>query len=109
MEAAPKLIEPNAHQFLFQTLKHCHTTRVETYSWLWNAIIAGVVIVGSIITLYLCAKCKKTAIEEKEQLFQEQSFILDKIRAFKELDSHHKQTSSLTKLPFPMDNGPVIE
>ena len=95
----PRLIENNAKYYMHQTLQKCHENKVHIYTTLWNVMIAVIFIVTTAIILYLCAKRKKTPDEEQERLWREQSYVLDKIRSFKELDSYHKQSSTLTKLP----------
>lgn len=94
--SSPQLIEPNIKYHLFNTLEQCHQTRVELYSNIWNASIVIVFLSVTTIVLYFCFQ-KKTPREEKEQLFKEQSYILDKIRSFKELSTYQ-----------PITNIPVI-
>lgn len=101
--SSPKLIEPSTKYFLFNTLEQCHKTRVELYSTIWNvSIVVGFVLITGII-LYLCFKRKRTPDENQQKLLKEQSYILDKIRSFKELDSYRTEHNSISKLPILRD------
>ena len=99
MSLIPHLIEPSTKYYLFNTLEKCHETRVELYSNILNVtvVVLFVIITGTI--LYLCFQRKLSPQEEKQKLLREQSYILDKIRSFKELDSYRSQYDSMTKLP----------
>jgi hypothetical protein len=97
--SAPKLIEPSTKYFLFNTLEQCHQTRVELYSTIWNVSIVVVFVLITGIVLYLCFKRKRTPDENQQRLIKEQSYILDKIRSFKELDSYRTEHNSISKLP----------
>ena len=44
------------------------------------------------VVLYFCFH-KKTPLQQKEQLLKEQSYILDKIRSFKELNMYQPITN----------------
>ena len=95
----PKLIDSETGSYLVQTLNMCHTNRVTTYSSIFNIVIVilFVFITGTI--LYLCNKRKKTDVQKKDQVEQEQKFILEKIRALKEQKQHYFEQTNTTHLP----------
>jgi uncharacterized membrane protein len=96
----PKLIEVNTANFVYRTLQSCHERRVYIYSWLFNMIILCIFIIGTLITLYYCAKRKKTPEEKERESILDQQYILRKIRDLKY--TANLQHTHLTNLPIPM-------
>jgi heme/copper-type cytochrome/quinol oxidase subunit 2 len=90
---APKLIENNIRFNIFNTLRMCHDTRSNIYVFIWNLSIFLIFITVFGFALYLCAKYKKSNVENRDKFIKDQKYILDKIRAMKELES------PITKLP----------
>jgi len=103
----PKLIDNQTGQYLYNTLKQCHETRIVAYSWVFNASIVCIFVIMTCIILYICFTKKKTPEEQKLQLVQEQKYILEKIRALKEQKQNYFQEGSLTHLPVSKVNGPL--
>lgn len=95
----PHLIEPNMKCYLFNTLEKCHQTRVQLYSTIWNVSIVILFFLITGIILYLCFKIKRTPDENQNKIIKEQTYILDKIRSFRELDSYRTEFNSISKLP----------
>ena len=78
----PKLIEDNVAYYLQNSLKMSHANRVQLYSFALNA---GVVLLFSLICgvfLYYCYKGKPTAYERQQKLYNDQQYILSKIRYY---------------------------
>jgi hypothetical protein len=101
----PKLIESHAQYYLYDTLKHCHLTRTRLYVFAWNLGIFIVFVTIFGFTLYLCAKYKKTNTDKRNAVFRDQQYVLDKIRAMKELDSYRNQQNSISQLPTVHSSG----
>jgi Na+-transporting NADH:ubiquinone oxidoreductase subunit NqrC len=94
----PRLIEPNARYFLYNTLQKCHDHRVQIYTMVLNVgiFLLFVLIVGSI--LYYCYKKKLTPYEQQQKMLRDQQYILSKIRYYQS-ENMNKQTSEITNLP----------
>lgn len=99
MSSNPKLIDLETGSYLMQTLNMCHTNRVTTYSSIFNIAIVVLFVFVTCTTLYLCNKRKKTEAQKKNQVEQEQKFILEKIRALKEQKQHYFEQTNTTHLP----------
>jgi hypothetical protein len=95
---APKLIESNIKNVLFNTLSKCHGTRVQIYYIVLNLIvfIAFMLITGTI--LYYCYKKKPTDYESRQKLLKDQEYVLSKIR-FYQGEQLQKTMSNITNLP----------
>jgi len=95
---APRLIEPNIKNYLFNTLSKCHVTRVNIYYIVWNvAILLAFLGVGGAV-LYYCYKKKPSDYEAHQKLIKDQEYILSKIR-FYQGEQLSKSTSNITHLP----------
>lgn len=99
---APVLIEANMKDYLFNTLKQCHTTRVNIYYYIFNIgiFLLFVAVVGTV--LYRCNTNKPTEYERQQKLLRDQQYVMSKIRYYKdEVDSRENQHNTrLTDLPF---------
>ena len=96
----PKLIDSHTGHHLMSTLRQCHETRVLTYSYVFNMVIVIIFMIVALITLYVCFTRKKTPDEKKQQMEQEQKFILEKIKSLKEQKQYYLQdNNTFTKLP----------
>jgi len=95
---APRLIEPNIKNYLFNTLSKCHVTRVHIYYIIWNVaiLLAFLGITGTV--LYYCYKKKPSDYEAHQKLIKDQEYILSKIR-FYQGEQLSKSTSNITNLP----------
>ena len=98
----PSLIDASAKNYMFNTLKQCHTTRVNIYYYLFNIgiFLLFVAVVGTI--LYRCSLNKPTEYERHQKLLQDQQYVMSKIRFYKnEVDNNDNQhLTRLTNLPF---------
>jgi hypothetical protein len=96
----PRLIEPTAKNYIFQTLQQCHTHRVSIYYYALNigVFILFITCVG--IILYYCSKNKLSDYEKQQRMLSDQQYVLSKIRYYQE-DSKAKkaQVSGITSLP----------
>ena len=101
---APVLIEAGMKDFLFNTLKQCHTNRVNVYYYIFNIgiFILFVAVVGTI--LYRCSMNKPTEYERQQKLIRDQQYVMSKIRYYKdEVDNTENQhITRLTNLPFAL-------
>jgi hypothetical protein len=99
---APVLIEAGMKDFLFNTLKQCHTNRVNVYYYIFNIgiFLLFVAVVGAI--LYRCSVNKPTEYERQQKLIRDQQYVMSKIRHYKdEVDNTENQhITRLTNLPF---------
>jgi hypothetical protein len=98
----PSLIDASAKNYMFNTLKQCHTTRVNIYYYVFNIgiFLLFVAVVGTI--LYRCSLNKPTEYERQQKLLQDQQYVMSKIRYYKnEVDNNENQhITRLTNLPF---------
>jgi len=102
--AAPKLVEPGAKYFLYNTLNQCHSNRVNIYSWVLN-ISVFLIFVGIFgAALYYCRKRKLTPEQEYQKMMKEQAYILSKIRFYQNERLDHP-LSSITSLPVANQNN----
>ena len=96
------LIDGNAKNYLFNTLKQCHVNRVSTYYYVLNLgiFVLFLVIVG--LVLYNCNKNKITDEEKRDMMERDQDMILSKIRYHQDERKKMRETqmSSLSDLPF---------
>jgi flagellar biosynthesis/type III secretory pathway M-ring protein FliF/YscJ len=96
---SPKLIESSTQNYLYNVLQKCHNNRIYLYSYVWNISIVVIFVVIAGITLYLCAKRKKNPDEQEKQLLNEQYYILEKIKEFKDHEKYMKSMNTITTLP----------
>jgi hypothetical protein len=102
--ASPKLVEPRAKYFLYNTLNQCHSNRVNIYSWVLN-ISVFLIFVGIFgAALYYCRKRKLTPEQEYQKMMKEQAYILSKIRFYQNERLDHP-LSSITSLPVVNQNN----
>ena len=98
----PSLIDASAKNYMFNTLKQCHTTRVNIYYYIFNIgiFLLFVAVVGTI--LYRCSLNKPSEYERQQKLLQDQQYVMSKIRYYKnEVDNNENQhITRLTNLPF---------
>jgi len=102
MDTAPKLIESSAQGYMFQTLKKCHSTRVNVYYYALNTGVF-VLFVGIFgLVLYYCNKNKLTEYESNQKMVRDQHYVLSKIKYYKDETKNMKdgQVTGITELPF---------
>jgi|TARA_B110000093_G_scaffold88056_1_gene95328 hypothetical protein len=107
----PRLIESNTGNFLLKKLQDCHENRVKSYYWVFNITVFVTFIIIVFITLYFCAKMKKTPQERETQSIMEQQYILEKIRALEYQKEKFLSHNSITRMPMPqsaISNEPLI-
>ena len=98
----PQLIERNTSVYLSRNLHYCHENRIYLYSWCFNIIIFCIFVVITIITLYICAKKKKTPQEKENDAILDQQYILKKIRDLKyKKNNTYIQEYGITNIPIP--------
>ena len=95
----PKLIDSQTGHFIMNTLRQCHDNRVVAYSYVFNGVVVVVFLTIACIALYLCFYRKKTPLEKRRQLEQDQRIILEKIRSLKEQKQNYFMEGSMTHLP----------
>ena len=95
----PRLIDSQTGNYLMNTLKRCHETRVITYSYVFNVIVVLIFLTIASSILYICFTRKKTPDEIKLQMEHEKKYIMDKIRSLKEQKTNYLQETTMTKLP----------
>lgn len=98
----PKLIEPSAQNYLFNTLQQCHNNRINVYFYALNigVVLLLVLVFGG--ALYYCSKRKLSDYERKQNLLKDQDYVLSKIRVYQEdkKNIRQAQSSGITDLPF---------
>ena len=95
----PSLIDTTTGNYIYNTLHNCHETRVKSYSFILNIIVLLLFFCLGGFILYLCFTRKLNTHEQQEKLLRDQQMILEKIRAFKEIQqNYHSET--FTHLPF---------
>lgn len=98
----PSLIEASTKNYLFNTLKQCHTNRVNVYYYIFNIsiFVIFVAVVGTI--LYRCSMNKPTEYQRQQKMLRDQQYVLSKIRYYKEEveNSDNQHITRLTNLPF---------
>lgn len=90
----PKLIEPMAKHYLFETLKTCHHIRVNMYSYALNI---GVFLLFSILfasALYYSKQNRLSDYEKHKKMQLDQQYVLSKIRYYQESNTKERETSS---------------
>jgi hypothetical protein len=103
MDSSPRLIEPGAKYFLYNTLTQCHSNRVNVYYWGLNIGVFVVFICIFGAALYYCHKRKLTPEEQYNKMMKEQAYILSKIRFYQNERIEHP-LSSITSLPVVKQN-----
>jgi hypothetical protein len=98
----PSLIEATTKNYLFNTLKQCHTNRVNIYYYVFNIgiFLLFVAVVGTI--LYRCSVNKPTDYERQQKLLRDQQYVMSKIRYYKDEveNTENQHITRLTNLPF---------
>lgn len=97
------LVDPTSKHFLGMTLQKCHTTRISTYTRLFNisVFLLFVAFIGG--TLYYLYKRKPTEYDRRRKMIEEQQYIMSKIR-FYQGENLHTKASSITQLPMPEED-----
>jgi hypothetical protein len=98
----PHLIENSAKNYLFNTLKQCHSNRVSVYYYILNISVLVLFLGIFGMVLYNCNKEKLSDFEKQQKMIKDQQYVLSKIRYFKEEYNNMKNTSvsDITNLPF---------
>lgn len=106
---APTLIEPQAKNYLFETLKTCHHIRVNMYSYILNVgiLILFITIFG--LAIYYSSKNKLSDYEKQQKMYRDQQYVLSKIQYYKTLENEKEQSnmSSITRLPIVGNYPPI--
>lgn len=87
----PRLIENTARYYLSNTLTQCHSYRVQIYYYVLNIGVFLAVVLGVGTVLYYSNKGKMTDYEKQQKLYQDQQYVLSKIR-------YYKDTAAATRL-----------
>lgn len=95
----PRLIEQHAGYFLSRTLQSCHENRVKLYSWIFNISIVAIFVAIGGITLYMCAKRKKTPQERERDAIRDQQYVMEKIRGLQHQREVMIASKSITGMP----------
>ena len=92
----PRLIENGISNFMYDTLKNCHSNRVHIYS---TALNIGILIAFLLIvcfTLYVCYRKKPSEEETRAKMLRDQEYVLSKIR-FYQAESQNIQQSLISR------------
>jgi hypothetical protein len=92
MEFAPKLIDNNVKNYIFNSLKKCHEYRVEMYSYALNIGVFLFICLVFGITLYCCRKKPISQYDKDLKMKKEQEYILSKIRYLQQTKEYQKNT-----------------
>lgn len=98
MSYTPQLVEPGVMYFLNNTLKQCHEFKVTHYNTLANICMFILFVVGLSLLLLYRYKGKPTFEEVARREFENQQYILSKIRNFQE-DQLKDHQQLITGLP----------
>ena len=98
----PSLIEASTKNFLFNTLKQCHTNRVNVYYYAFNAGVFILFVAVTCAILYRCSLNKPTDYERQQKLLHDQEYVMSKIRYYQSENSNadDQHISRVTNLPF---------
>jgi hypothetical protein len=88
----PRLIENGISNFMYDTLKSCHTNRVKLYSIALNVGVLIIFICIVCITLYYCYRKKPSEIEIRAKMLRDQEYVLSKIRFYQAESQNIQQT-----------------
>jgi hypothetical protein len=80
----PRLIENTTRYYLSKTLNQCHSFRVNIYYYVLNISVLIILVLGVGATLYYCSKGKLTEYEKQQKIYQDQQYVLSKIRYYKD-------------------------
>lgn len=99
---APVLIESTTKNYLFNTLKQCHTNRVNVYYYIFNTTIFLLFVVVTCMILYRCNQNKPSEYERQQKLIRDQQYVMSKIRYYKDEveNTENQHMTRLTNLPF---------
>ena len=92
------LIETNAKNYLFNTLKQCHMNRVNIYYYVLNIGIFIIFVSCTCYVLYYCHKHKLSDYEKDRRMIRDQQYIMSKIRFYQE-ESKDRFSSQITDSP----------
>jgi hypothetical protein len=102
MNSAPRLIEPTAQYFLYNTLQSCHQHRTRIYTYVLNIGITILFLGIGGLVLYYCNQQKISDEEKYHKTLKDQQYIMSKIRYYQdELAASKTKLSSITNLPLP--------
>ncbi len=98
----PSLIESSTKNFLFNTLKQCHTNRVNVYYYAFNTIVFIVFVAVTCAILYRCSLNKPTDYDRHQKMIHDQQYVMSKIRYYQDEVSNtdDQHISRVTNLPF---------
>ena len=99
IENIPRLIEHHAGYYLNRTLQSCHNNRVQLYSLIFNIAVTLLFVAIGIITLYTCAKRKKSPEQKKQDAIRDQQYIMEKIRGLQHQREVMLASKSITGMP----------
>jgi hypothetical protein len=98
--SGPRLIDQSAKNYLYNTLQACHQTRVKYHSILLNGFVFIAFVGCASLILYYLYRRKPTAEQTRQQIEQDQQFILSKIRFYQEQNQKIRESASpITGLP----------
>ena len=98
----PVLIEATTKDYLFNTLKQCHTTRVNAYYYIFNIGVFLLFVAIACTILYRCSMNKPSEYERQQKLIRDQQYVMSKIRYYKDEveKTENQHMTRLTNLPF---------
>ena len=97
--AYPRLIESGAKNYMSSVLNKCHENRISIYLWSLNAGVLFFFIGIVLLVLYYCYKNKVSPEENYQKMLEEQEYVLQKIRFYKEHQRNINSRASITGLP----------
>jgi len=97
-DAGPKLIDPSMKFYMSRVLKTCHENRTLIYYYVLNVSVFVLFVAITGLVLYYCYQQKKTPYELHQKMLRDQSYILSKIRYYKE-EQQKLSSTKLTNLP----------
>jgi len=94
----PKLIEPGIKYFLNESLKRCHSIKLNYHNYIFNIgmLLFFFIILGLILLFKY--KGKLTQVEKREKEIEKQNYILTKIKNY-ELSQKKAREELITGLP----------
>jgi len=95
----PRLIEPQARNYMSDILYKCTQTRAKIYSNVLNISVGILFVCITSLVLYFCYKNRPTAQELYNKEIKDQAYILSKIRQYKEERRNIESKSMITGLP----------
>ena len=90
------LIQSNVRHYLCDILLKCHEKKTTIYYWVLNMSVLFIFTMTVGIILFVCYKQKPTDQELRQKMIQDQQYILQQIRFFKDQSA---SMSNITDLP----------